>query len=275
MQLVGWISKEIWWVKKAISQSLYNVWFYWFKIFEMTKFRAGAQISGCQGQGEMGGRLDMGNKRVLLVMQMFHPLSYKCEDLVVISCHSFARCYHLCKLSKQYIKPVCIFIYNCMQIYIVWKINSLIKTTNKQNPLSWEFHFYQLTEMFSPESAFSSSGLRTLLLVSCLGCSGEFGFSWRRWWDHTDGYDSRQDGTAVAWKQSIPVMGALSHRQWTLNIEFKRVCTTELEKDLRDNLAFRFKVTYEETEAQKSINLFRIKAQGVGKLRTQTQVQES
>lgn len=49
----------------------------------------------------------------------------------------------------------------------------------------------------------------------------------------------------------------------------------ELEKDLRDNLAFCFNMTDKETEAQKSIILSRIKAQGTGKLRTRTQVKES
>lgn len=48
-----------------------------------------------------------------------------------------------------------------------------------------------------------------------------------------------------------------------------------MEKDLRDDFVFPFNITDEKTKEQKSINLFRIKAKCICKLRTRTQVQET
>ena len=56
-------------------------------------------------------------------------------------------------------------------------------------------------------------------------------------------------------------------------LDLKEYCA--IEKDLRDNLVFPFNITDEEIEKQKSMNLSRIKAKGIGKLRTEICVQDS
>lgn len=42
--------------EKSQSQNLYTLWFYLCNILEMTNYRDGEEITGCQGMG--GGRCD-------------------------------------------------------------------------------------------------------------------------------------------------------------------------------------------------------------------------
>lgn len=60
-------------------------------------------------------------------------MNYICANfLVVVLCHSHARCYHQGKQSKMYIEFLCIVSYNCMWLHYHHKIKiPFIKTTIK------------------------------------------------------------------------------------------------------------------------------------------------
>ena len=49
MQQPGWISRELCWVEKKNHKRLHTLWLHIYCILEMTNYRNGGQISGCQG----------------------------------------------------------------------------------------------------------------------------------------------------------------------------------------------------------------------------------
>ena len=130
MQQPGWIFWELCWVeKKKNHKRLHTVWFHLYYILEITNYRNGGQISGCQGL-RRGWRLkgsECGNKRatwrILVGIEM---VCITIKVLVVILLdYSFARCYHWWKLNKRYKGSLFIVSYKDMWNYSYLQIKSV------------------------------------------------------------------------------------------------------------------------------------------------------
>lgn len=153
--------------------------------------------------------------------------------------------FSFCELGKQYIGPLCFFIYNGVQIYIYLKI----KKERKQNSLFHGDFVCVSWQRCLSQNPLSNPWLAHTHPWVLPGYSGERVLSGYRWWDQADGFDSQGHVTAAARTQRI-LWGVVSHPQWTQNLGFEWACIVELDKDLRDTLVFAF-IIDEETEERK------------------------
>ena len=115
MQQPGWISRELCWVeKKNNHKRLHTLWLHIYCILEMTNYRSGGQISGCQGLrrgwGQRGS--ECGNKGVEMVCVTADVLA------VILLYYSFTRYHHWWKWNHRYKGSLYCFLQGHVNIWL-------------------------------------------------------------------------------------------------------------------------------------------------------------